>query len=135
MSFEPVLVRVWNDNNYPYTEVFKEQTISIAPHKFIEMELMDATEFIGKFTSIQRDGDGQPIPQTYKMLRIEKTVKTVKPANIEPDLTCQACGYRGKTKKDLDNHIDENHMDIMVDEKEKERRQKEMRLNEKSVLP
>jgi hypothetical protein len=133
MSFDPVMVRVWNDNKFPYKEEFKERTIAIAAGKFIEMELMEATEFMGKFTPIKKDGDGQPIPSTMKMLRMERTSKKIAPTNFEPDLTCQACGFRGKTKKELDQHIDDNHMDALVDEKEKERR-KEAK-NEKGVLP
>jgi hypothetical protein len=134
MNYEPVMVRVWNDNKWPYTEEFNEKTISIAPGKFIEMEMMEAADFMGRFIPIHRDGDGQPIPQKAKMLRMERTSKKFLHSQTDPDLTCQACGFKGKTKKELDQHIDDTHLDIMVDEKEREKRQKEIG-NAKGVLP
>lgn len=65
------LARVWNDNVHPHTEVFKEKTITIAPKSFVEMDYDDAVEFKSAFTPIKTDGELNPKPESFKMIRIE----------------------------------------------------------------
>lgn len=124
MSYEATLVRVWNDNTHPYEEEFKGKTIKIGANKFIEMEETEAVEFKGKFTHIKRDADGQPVPSGYKMLRIEKTSKSAHRPSEKLDFTCQACGFIAKNKIELDAHIDENHLDSLLDKDEADKRKK-----------
>jgi uncharacterized C2H2 Zn-finger protein len=126
-----VLVRIWNDNDFPYRETWKEKEIVIASRKCIEMELNEAVEFLGTFTPIIRDADGQPDPRFFKRLRMEKTSKAL-PTIAKPiNLTCQACGIIAKNEKELSDHIDANHLDTMADKQELEKRQKNA---EKRVL-
>jgi hypothetical protein len=65
-------VKVWNDNEYPFTQAFKGVDVSIAPKQFIKMERGEAVDFLGLFSSIVRDADGAPHPKSYKKLRIEE---------------------------------------------------------------
>ncbi len=124
MGYEQVLVRVWNDNEFPYKEKFKDVDVTIQPRKFIEMEMTEAVEFLGTFTPIVRDFDGQPDPKSFKRLRIERTSKGVPQVTKPIELTCQMCGFEAKTQKELDTHIDENHLSDLVDEKEADKRRK-----------
>lgn len=124
MGYDLVLVRVWNDNEFPYREKFKDNEIVIQPRKFIEMELNEAVEFLGSFTPIVRDADGQPDPRSYKKLRIEKTAKQVPVVTKPVELTCQMCAITFKNQKELDDHIDENHLSDLADEKEADKRRK-----------
>lgn len=118
-----VLVRVWNDNVFPFKQKFRDKDILIGPKKFIEMEETEAYEFKSAYSPIERDGDGQPKPESYKMIRIEKTDKTAhKPVANANEFLCQACGFHATNKKDLDAHIDENHLDQLVDKDEADKR-------------
>jgi hypothetical protein len=81
--------RVWNDNTYPHTETFKEKTITIAPKSHIEMDYDEAKEFKSKFTPIKTDGEGNPLPESFKMIRIEKLGA---PEAATLPLVCHATG-------------------------------------------
>jgi hypothetical protein len=63
-------VQVVNDNTYPYTEEFKGQKITIEPKGHVEMERDDAVLFLGTFSPISYDVDGNPHPKSYKKLKI-----------------------------------------------------------------
>ncbi|MES3012629.1 MAG: hypothetical protein V4750_02730 [Pseudomonadota bacterium] len=82
------LARVYNDNVHPHTEVFKEKTISIAPKSFIEMDLEDAIEFKSNFTPIKTDGEKNPLPESFKMIRVVAIDK----AETAMPLICHATG-------------------------------------------
>lgn len=105
-------VKVWNDNEYPFSDEFKGDKITIPPKKFIEMEYYDAHEFRGKYSPIKVDGDGQHMPQSYKMIRIEKIGS---PEVTQLGVTCQACGKVYESQGVLDAHIDEQHLESMAD--------------------
>ena len=66
------IVKVWNDNKHPHTEEFKGTKITIPAGGSIEMEWEEAIEFKGAFTSIKRDGSGNALPESYKMIRVER---------------------------------------------------------------
>lgn len=75
-------VKVWNDNDYPHTETFKGEKITIAPHEHIEMEWEEAVEFRGQFTGIAPLAEnGEPDPRFFKMIRVEQ----VKPEEVFRD--------------------------------------------------
>lgn len=112
-------VKVWNDNVHPYKEKFREQDIHIPPKQFIMMDKDEAHIFLGTFAGILRDADGNPIPEGYKMLRIEK-VSEEKP--VVTAHNCQACDYKAMSEKDLDEHITALHVEQMVDEEEVKKR-------------
>ena len=63
-------VKVYNVNEFPYSEHFKGENVTIAPGEFISMEKDDAILFKGTMNSIKRDADGNPLPESYKMIRI-----------------------------------------------------------------
>ena len=65
-------VKVWNDNQFIYEEEFKGEKISIKPHEFILMERSDAILFKGTMNPVKVNGDGIPLPESYKMIRIEQ---------------------------------------------------------------
>ena len=72
------LVKVWNDNEYPYKESFKGMDINIAAHEYMEMEEDDANLFRGTMCTIIRTADGLFDPRCYKMIRIEKIIPKIK---------------------------------------------------------
>lgn len=134
MGFELILCRVWNDNDFEYREKFKDKEIVIPSRKCIEMEHMEAVEFLGVFQPIVRDYDGQPDPKFFKKLRIEKTSKAVPQVAKAIELVCQACGFTAKNSKELDEHIDANHLDSLADEKEADKRRKAAESGGKKIL-
>lgn len=107
-------VRVWNDNRFEYREQFRDGTVVIPPKKYILMEEGEAKLFQRAFAPIQTDGDGNPIEQGFKMIRLERieseSVKT--PDVVENQ--CHACGYEASSTKDLDEHVSASHKDILV---------------------
>jgi hypothetical protein len=117
------LVRVWNDNVHPFRQIFRDKEILIAPKKFIEMEETEAFEFRSSYSPITRDGDGQPTVESYKMIRVERTDKSAhKPVQTPNDFVCQACGFKAANKKELDHHIDAEHLDQLTDKDEADKR-------------
>jgi hypothetical protein len=106
-------VRVWNDNTYPHTEMFKGDRIHIPAKQYVEMEFYEAHEFKGQYTAIKRDFDGNPVPESYKMIRIEKIEGAA--AQDAPKVSCQACGKSFLSQHDLDDHIDAEHLDQISD--------------------
>ena len=110
-------VRVWNDNTYPYTEQFRDQKIHIPAKGFIMMEAGEAHLFRGSFAPVQLDGDGNPHPSGYKMIRIEETSSEPVPAVTVNEKKCIACAYEATSKADLDEHVKAAHAaDVVVDE-------------------
>lgn len=107
--------KVWNDNIYPYSEMFRGDKITIAPGQFIEMDYMDAVQFRGTMNSISYDADGAPRPESYKKIRIEE-IKDAKPATVEDmSLDCNVCNYKAKDQVDFAKHVLENHADSLAD--------------------
>jgi hypothetical protein len=65
------IVRVWNDNEYPYKEIFQDEEIRIPAKKFIEMDEKKAILFKGTFAPMKLDAQKKPMPEYFKMIRIE----------------------------------------------------------------
>ena len=82
------LAQVWNDNVHPHTEVFKEKTITIPPKSYISMDYDEAIEFKCQFTPIRHDGEKNPRPESFKMIRV---VAVTKP-EVQLPLVCHATG-------------------------------------------
>ena len=125
MSYIPMISRVWNDNIYPYKEKFKDQDIHIPAGKFIEMEHLEAVQFLGTYCGIERDTDGQPLAKSFKKLRVERTSKPVSQhvaENRREDFICMACKFRAKDQKELDAHSEKEHRHMWADEEEAERK-------------
>lgn len=115
-------VKVWNDNVYPYSEEFKDQKIMIPAKSFIMMEAGEALLFKGSFAPIQVDADGQPIPQGYKMIRIEETPEMKEElTKSKAEHVCLVCKYQASSSSDLSEHIKASHQDQLVRDEEAER--------------
>jgi hypothetical protein len=117
-------VKVWNDNVHPYTEVFRERSISIKPKGFILMEKGEAELFKGSFAAIKIDSDGRPIPEGYKMIRIEELPSAAEESEASPSFICQADGAKFDTQAELDAYVKENHSDKLVIDEEAEQAMK-----------
>lgn len=114
-------VKVYNDNVHPYKEQFRDREILIPPGGFIEMEEGDAHEFKCTYNQPFRGGDNQMDPRSFKMIRIEAIgEKSVSPKADEN--VCMQCSYKAASKKDLDEHIDANHLDQLEDQALAEKR-------------
>lgn len=118
-------VKVWNDNFLPYTEKFKEEEIVIAPNRYILMDKEQAILFKGQYTPIETDGGGQPLPRSFKMIRIEDANNADIASSVK--FSCHGCSFVGLDAKDLDNHVNEMHLDQLVDKDEHKKRVKELR--------
>lgn len=114
-------VLVWNDNEHPFAQDFKGETIKINPKKSVIMEQHEATEFLGKYHPIMKDGGGQQDPRSYKKLRIERLADGSEDAHTLT-FTCNKCGISHVTKELLDDHIDANHLDDLPEEVAQKRR-------------
>ena len=115
------LVKVWNDNVFPYKENFKDEKIFINAKDFIEMENDDAVLFKGTFCSPSKDAGGGFKPETFKMIRIEQVKKPVARTSF---FKCQACGKELGSAVELDKHITKEHSDILIEDEEKKKRTK-----------
>jgi hypothetical protein len=114
-------VKVWNDNVHPYQENFREKNILIPAKSFIMMEESDAQLFYGSFAPIKVDADGNPIPEGYKMIRIDQTIDEAPVAPVVNENICQACRHEAPNMKSLQAHIFETHKDIALVDEDAER--------------
>lgn len=65
-----MLVKVWNDNDFLYTEKYQGKPLTIEPKSFIEMDEDAAEQFLGQYVMPRKRGDGTDDPAYFKMLRI-----------------------------------------------------------------
>jgi hypothetical protein len=105
--------RVWNDNDYPHTEKFKGETISIAAHAYIEMDYDDAKQFEGQYTPIITDGEKNPLPQFKKKIRIENLADGSQ--STPAPLVCHATGQKAESADEL-RKLNAMHVDMLSDE-------------------
>ena len=109
------LVKVWNNNVHPFTQDFKSQKISIPPQAYIEMDYEEAVEFKGKFSPIITDGDGNPLPESYKMIKVERPAQTA----AVPGLMNHATGKQAATAEELRAVLAEfSHLQVKDDDLE-----------------
>lgn len=117
-------VKIWNDNVHPYKEQFQDELIEIPAKKFIVMEEKKAVRFRGTYCSPVLDHDGNPMPESFKMLRLEH-VDASAPEKEEMKFLCHACGSdEFQSQKALDAHIDASHTEIQADTEYKEEKAK-----------
>ncbi len=113
-------VRVWNDNQYPFSQTIAEKLYKIEPRDYIEMDEEEADKLLKTFSPIEVDYDGRPTPRSYKMLRIDKddlARNRAKRANKNKSGTylCQACGYVAANQWELNGHTEAEHKDEWED--------------------
>jgi hypothetical protein len=82
------LAQVWNDNVHPHTETFKGTVVTIPPKSFVEMDYDEAVEFKCQFTPIKTDGEKNPLPESFKMIRVVPLDKV----KTDVPLVCHATG-------------------------------------------
>lgn len=112
-----MMVKVWNDNEYTYTEKFKGQTLTIEPKKFISMDENEAHQFLGKMpANILVDANGRQKPESYKRLRIDKSLAT---ETAIAKFICNQDGKEFPNQEALDAHIEANYVEKILDEDSK----------------
>lgn len=114
------LVRVYNDNVYPYDEVFKGDKIHIPSKKFIEMDEFEAIQFRGTFKAPVLDADGNHTAAGFKMIRLEKITGEAPAAPKVDELQCLACKYKATTKEDFNEHVKTHSAQMLIDEEAEE---------------
>lgn len=65
------LVKVWNDNDVDFTQLYKDNRITIPAKGFIEMEWDEAISFKSYPHAMAFDGMGQQLKSSFKMIRVE----------------------------------------------------------------
>jgi hypothetical protein len=107
--------RLHNDNVYPYKNEVKGLKVEIPAKSFIEMDFWDAHAVKSSFCEVRRDADGQQLPETYSMLRVEKLEedKVVETGSE----TCNACGKTFTDQIQLVKHAMEEHPEQFHDKK------------------
>jgi len=114
------MAKVWNKNYLPFTQDFEGTKIHIEPNHFIVMDFEKGRQFAGKYYPIEVDAGGQQKPESYKMIVVEPLGQNEMPA-VEK-MRCQACAFVANNKEELDNHITDNHVNLMLDKEEREKR-------------
>ncbi len=99
------LAKVWNDNELPFEQKFKDQVIHIPPHDYIEMEYTEAHSFLGAPFAMKFDGMGQQTKDSYKMLRVEGKPDT---DNQVTAFKCHADGSLHASKDALNSYVQKN---------------------------
>ena len=115
--------KVWNKNFLPFKQDFEDRDVHIEPNHYIVMDSEKAHQFACKYFPIQKDAGGQQKPESYKMIEVE-IIGSQEELKAVEKLRCQACTYIGLTKEELDNHITEAHIHLMLDEDERKKRKR-----------
>jgi hypothetical protein len=107
-------VKVWNDNKYPFSQEVKGNFYKIPAKEFIEVEEDEASQLVKSFSPIIVGGDSRPLPESYKMLRIDKDdLKRNRDHRQNKaksgSYICQACGYVASNKWELNGHTMDMH--------------------------
>ncbi len=122
------MVEVWNDNDLPFEQVFKDKKVLIGAKKKIAMDFEEAVEFKSAFFPPRADGSGQQMKSSYKMIRIGKQLTDDEAEKERQLYVCEMDGKQFDSQAALDTHIDENYLDSLVDQdlatKRKMRREK-----------
>ena len=124
------MVKVWNDNHFPYRETFEDQKIVIEPKRYVLMDYEKAIKFKGTFSPIEVNAGGVQKPESYKKIRLE-VLKSTKEATEAVKYICQSCKYLAISEEDLDTHTDEKHLDQLLDEEYKKKRLKRLEESKK----
>ncbi len=108
-------VKVWNDNAYPHKENFRDTVVEIPAKGHVLMEADQAHLFKCEYYPIRLDGDGQPMSQHFKMIRIEQLDGVSLDKVVVRATVCQACKYDASNEKDLSEHVKAMHSDIIAE--------------------
>lgn len=116
-------VRVWNDNVHPFKQEISEKVYVVPAKQCIELEEDEADILLKRYSPIILGGDDQPIPECYKMLRIDKDDakrnKLHKQNKTKAGTyVCQACGYVAANRWELNGHSADVHRSQWEDPEE-----------------
>jgi hypothetical protein len=93
------LVKVWNDNIYPHSELYKGDRLTIPAGGCIEMEWEEAIQFRGQYTPMPpQDTRDEDIPKYYKMIRIDQPSE---PIFKDPGHIVHATGQKAVSAEQL----------------------------------
>lgn len=103
--------RAYNDNKYPFTQMFKDQQISIQPGSYWEFDDYDeAHQFKCAFSPVKEAADGTHDPRGFKIIRLvpESTVQ----AQVQPTKFISPMDGRVfNTEAELNAYLDANFKD------------------------
>jgi hypothetical protein len=112
-SREAKHVKVWNDNIHPFKQKFKDRLIVIPSKEHIVMEFYEGHEFKSFPSPVKLDADDNPLPISYKMLRLEnhfpedrENIPEGKKEEVSND--CLACGKKFFLAEELTEHLKEH---------------------------
>lgn len=108
--------RVYNDNTYPYEEMFKGDKIKIPAKGSIIMPEDDAVMFKGTFSPPVRNADGQALPESYKKIRIELVDGSLPEVSYEPKFVNPITGKEVESEAALEAELAQYKDQIIVDE-------------------
>lgn len=108
------MVEVWNDNELPFRQRFKEVQINIPANSKIVMDSEEAVLFRSLFFQPQLDADGVQLKSSYKKIRIGKML-TEDEAEKSEEHICHMDGQKFASKAAYDQHIDEEHLNDLLD--------------------
>lgn len=116
-------VKVWNDNQYPFKQELRGVKYAIPARQYVEMDEEEANLLLKAYSPVVLGHDDLPLPQTYKMLRIdEEDLKRNRQKEAikgkSGSFLCQACGYIAGSKWELNGHVMELHRDDWEDANE-----------------
>lgn len=123
MKRDQFKVQVWNDHDFPWTEMFKGDKVTIPPKSFLEMNFYEAHEFKGQYVVLEKMADETINPKTQKRIRCVEAAhaKALSGGNDGADdgqevFQCNAKGCRKMftTESALLNHSETTHAEEMV---------------------
>jgi hypothetical protein len=120
------LVKIWNKNEYDYTEKFRGKEIYIKSGGHHKMDYEEAHLFLGQMPEFKRRKDGTQDPRSFKKLlmdhedrrRVELILRNEKEEKSKKVFCCMACGKEFNTKAQLLAHSKEEHSEILVKDEE-----------------
>jgi hypothetical protein len=112
MSFKKV--KVWNDDDRDYSEVFKDEEIKIPAHGYIVMTRHDAADFVSRWVNPVDPKTGQE--KNFKKLRREPILEDAKPDPNIPKTVCIVCNKDCGTMFALAGHVKKCHSNLIPGE-------------------
>lgn len=117
-------VKVFNYNydertgkGYVFKQNFRGRDLVIEPNNFIIMEDDEANDFLGMFSPVKKDANGNDLPAFFKKLRIETIAEEVtkKVPKLNTTYNCNVCSYKAASAEELQLHCDTTHIEQLAD--------------------
>jgi hypothetical protein len=116
------LVKIWNKNEYDYSEKFRGKEIYIKSGGHHKMDYEEAHLFLGQMPEFRRRKDGTQDPKSFKKLmmdqedrrRVEMILRNEKEEKAKKVFVCMACAKEFTSKAELTKHSKIEHADILA---------------------